>query len=108
MDGKSRSALWVATIVLSGAANAIEPIPGQPGWSGFVTLSLGAHSTETNLVAGIDAFGVDVGNETISSLSAKPDSKWGQATFVYYQQSSNINFYDASSMVFSLGAQYRF
>jgi hypothetical protein len=32
----------------------------------------------------------------------------GQATLVYQQQSSNISFYEASSTVFSLGAQYRF
>lgn len=69
-----RRALWVATIVLSGAANAIEPIPETPGLSGFITLGLGALSAETNQVTGIDAFGVKVGDATISSLLA-PKSK---------------------------------
>ena len=74
MTATSRSALWVTTIVLSGAVHAIEPIPEQPGFSGFVTLGLGVLSAETNQVAGIDAYGVEVGNATISSLSA-PESK---------------------------------
>lgn len=74
MHVRSRSALWLATIVLSGAAHAIEPIPEQPGFNGLVTLGLGVLNAETNLVAGIDAFGIETGNATIGSLSA-PGSK---------------------------------
>jgi Protein of unknown function (DUF2860) len=66
---------WLlATAVLGGSAHAIEPIPEQPGWSGFVTLGVGVLSAETNQVAGIDAYGIEIGNATISSLSA-PESK---------------------------------
>ena len=74
MTATSRSALWVTTIFLSGAAHAIEPIPEQPGFSGFVILGVGVLSAETNQVAGIDAYGIEIGNATINSLSA-PESK---------------------------------
>lgn len=33
---------------------------------------------------------------------------WGQAMFAWFEQDSNIDFYDGSSMMFTLGAQYRF
>jgi hypothetical protein len=69
-----RSLPWAVTVILSSAAHGIEPIPATPGFSGFVTLGVGALRAETNMIAGIDRFGVDIGNKTISSLSAEPDS----------------------------------
>jgi hypothetical protein len=75
MNAQPRARLLLAAVVLCGSAHAIEPIPAEPGWSGFVTVGVGGVSAETNMVAGIDRYGVDVGNATISSLANKPDSK---------------------------------
>lgn len=35
-------------------AYGIEPIPEQPGWSGFVTNGAGVLDARTNMVAGIN------------------------------------------------------
>src|SRR5262245_38320148 len=64
VNARSCSRLLLAAIGLSGAANAIEPIPAEPGWSGFVTLGVGGLSAETNMVAGIDRYGINIGNPT--------------------------------------------
>ena len=75
MNTRYQRGLLLSVICLSGAASAIEPIPTEPGWSGFVTVGVGALSAETNMVAGIDRYGIEVGSATINSLSAKPESK---------------------------------
>ncbi len=85
---RNHCGLLLSAICLSGAANAIEPIPAEPGWSGFVTVGVGAVSAETNMVAGIDRYGIDIGNATINSLAAKPDSKSGGIP----QVNLNINY----------------
>jgi len=70
----SRFLLSMMPIVVSGVADAIEPIPEKPGWSGFVTVGVGSLSAETNMVAGIDRYGIDIGEPRIESLSDEPDS----------------------------------
>lgn len=84
----SRGGLFLALMVMSGPTSAIEPIPEVPGWSGFVTLGVGAASYKTNMVAGIDTYGLDLGDVTISSLSAEPDS----TTTGIPQVNLNINY----------------
>jgi hypothetical protein len=75
MKCKLKTALWAALIAVNGSAYAIDPIPAEPGWSGFVTFGLGSMNVETNMVAGIDTFGVEIGKSTISSLDDEPDSE---------------------------------
>jgi hypothetical protein len=88
MNGKFRSGLLLAAVVISGAAKAIEPIPAEPGWSGFVTVGLGVLSAKTNMVSGVDRYGIDLGDATISSLSAKP----GSTSTAIPQVNLNINY----------------
>jgi len=67
--------LSLAILAVCSSAGAIEPIPDKPGWSGFVILGGGVAEAETNMVAGIDMYGIDVGEPRIDSLSESPDSK---------------------------------
>jgi hypothetical protein len=75
MKAGSVNLLFLATVITGGVANAIEPVPDTPGWSGLVTMGLGALDAKTNMVAGIDRYNIDIGEKKINSLSAEPDSK---------------------------------
>lgn len=75
MKAKLKIALLGALVAVAGSAQAIDPIPEQEGWSGFVRLGLGALSAETNLVEGIDRYGIEIGNSKIDSLDDSPDSE---------------------------------
>lgn len=61
--------------VITGVAHAIEPIPDETGWSGFVNIGAGGLRAESNLVAGIDKYSISIGNATIDSLSDAPKEK---------------------------------
>lgn len=65
----------LAILASCGAANAIEPIPEQTGWSGFVTVGAGVLDVKTNTVAGIDVYGIDLGKPRIDSLNEEPKSR---------------------------------
>ena len=55
-------------IVLSaaGSAMAIEPLPQEKGWSGFVIIGGGFMDVELNTIAG-NQF-IDIGDETIGDI----------------------------------------
>ena len=44
----SRGVLFLATIMMGGAASASEPVPDKPGWSGYVTMGLAGLNAKTN------------------------------------------------------------
>jgi hypothetical protein len=53
-------------------AYAIEPIPAESGFSGFLSLGGGYNRVKSNMIAG-NTFG-DVGNRTVDSLTDGPDA----------------------------------
>ena len=59
-------------LCFSTTAGAIEPIPEEPGWSGYVFLGFGYTDVKSNTVIGNDI--VDVGQETISSIFQDPEA----------------------------------
>ena len=61
--------------VIAGSANAIEAIPEEEGWSGHLRLGAGGFQSETNMVAGIDRYGIETGNAKIDSLGDSPESQ---------------------------------
>ena len=75
-------------LAFSTSAGAIEPIPEQPGWSGFVTIGGGVLDARTNTVAGIDVYGIDVGRRRIDSLEEEPKSR----SLGLPQLSLNVNY----------------
>jgi len=75
MIASFRITCFSALIAAVGSAQAINPIPGQPGWSGFVTLGVNSMDVETNTISGIDRFGIDVGKSRIDSLDDEPESE---------------------------------
>ena len=68
-----KSALAASCVLcLSTTAGAIEPIPEEPGWSGYVFLGVGYTDVKSNTIVGNDI--VDVGQDTISSIFQDPES----------------------------------
>ena len=57
------------------SAHAIEPIPEEEGWSGYLRLGAGALSAETNPIAGIDRFSLEIGDSQIDSLDSSPQNR---------------------------------
>ena len=74
MKRTSRYLLATALVGMAGTVSAIEPIPNQKGWSGFLTLGVASLTTKSNLIAGVERFNVDLGDKKINSLSDEPDS----------------------------------
>ena len=62
----------IAMIILLSlsSAYAIEPIPEESGFSGYLTLGGGYSHVKSNMIAG-NAFG-NVGNRTVDSLTDEP------------------------------------
>jgi len=80
---KSVIAIAITILLLSASATyAIEPIPEESGFSGYLTLGGGYSHVKSNMIAG-NAFG-DVGNRTVDSLTDSPDSN--------SSGSANVNF----------------
>lgn len=88
MNRLSRCVFCVGLLSAFDAAYGIEPIPEQPGWSGFVTAGAGVLDASTNMVAGIDVYGIDVGRPKISSLDDEPESR----TLGLPQLNLNLNY----------------
>ena len=65
----------MAIMLLFGAnlATALEPIPKESGFSGFIRPGVGAMRYKTNMVASF--LGFDLSEEKIDSLSDSPDSQ---------------------------------
>ena len=62
-------------VAVASSVYAIEAIPEEAGWSGYLRLGAGALQAETNMVSGIDRFGIDMGNKKVDSLDDEPDSE---------------------------------
>ena len=67
-----RSLVVAGLGLIAGPALAIDPIPQQDGWSGFLLGGIGYTELESNEVAGHTV--IDVGNETINSIDDPPRS----------------------------------
>ncbi len=66
--------LLIMVLFLSvSAAYALDPIPQEPGFSGFVRAGAGVMNYKSNMVAGV--LMVDLGDKTIDSLTDTPGSK---------------------------------
>ena len=59
--------------LLVGKVKAIEPIPEEQGWSGYVFLGGGYTTVKSNTVVGNDL--IDGGNSTIANIFQAPDSE---------------------------------
>jgi len=81
-----RPVLFCSLMALGDTANAIEPIPQEAGWSGHVNLGLAYFSVVSNMIAGVDAASLDIGDPVINSLSDSPETE----TFAMPQ--INLNF----------------
>ena len=59
-------------LLFIGQAYAIEPIPEESGFSGFLSIGGGYSRVKSNMIAG-NTFG-DVGHRSVDSLTDSPDS----------------------------------
>jgi hypothetical protein len=73
VDSKVIAAAVTIVMLLFANAYAIEPIPEESGFSGFLSIGGGYNSVKSNMIAG-NTFG-DVGNRTVDSLTDSPDAK---------------------------------
>ena len=62
-------------VAITGSAFAIEAIPQETGWSGYLRIGAGVLQAETNMVSGIDKYSIEVGDARIDSLDDGPDSR---------------------------------
>jgi len=67
------TALIAVMLLMTGVAFALDPVPGESGFSGFVRIGVGVMNYRSNLVAG-NKF-LDIGTETVNSLNDRPDSE---------------------------------
>ena len=68
------SLVFALVVILAGSpASALDPIPQQPGFSGYIQPGVGYMSIESNTVAKILSF--DLSNQRIDSLDDEPDSE---------------------------------
>lgn len=63
---------YVASLVAASTAFALDPIPQDSGFSGFVMPGVGAINYKSNLVADVPA--MNVGDRVTGSLDSSPDS----------------------------------
>lgn len=64
--------LLSALFAVAGSVHAIDAIPEQPGWSGFVTVGAGGLWAQTNMVAGIDKYSITIGDARIDAVGDDP------------------------------------
>jgi len=68
------SLVFFLVVILAGSpASALDPIPEQPGFSGYIQPGVGYLSIKSNTVAKILSF--DLSNQRIDSLDDEPDSE---------------------------------
>ena len=68
-------AMLPAVFAVSSTLHAIEAIPTEPGWSGFVIIGVSSMDAKSNVIAGVDRYGIDISKPTISSLANEPESE---------------------------------
>jgi hypothetical protein len=54
-------------------AVALEPLPEEKGWSGFINLGVSTGSIESNFLARVAGIDVDLGSETINDFGSPDD-----------------------------------
>lgn len=67
------SILAITFLLATNTAHALDPIPGESGFSGFVRAGVGVINLESNMVAG-NRF-LDMGSESTNSLTGSADSE---------------------------------
>lgn len=72
MKNQLSQSVLILTLMVIGNAQAVQPIPDQTGFSGFVSLGLSAVSVESNFLAEVAS--QDLGDDNISDLDS-PDSE---------------------------------
>lgn len=93
---------FLITLVFSLAAfimpaHAIQPIPEETGFSGFVNVGIGAMEFETNMIAG-NAIG-DTGDDVITSLEDSPDSESSATPVLNFEAS--YTFAESRTQIFA-------
>ena len=80
------------------AVLALDPV-GEPGWSGHINLGAAAGQVESNLLAEIGGFGIDLGDEDLDGFGWK---HWiPNLSVAYASEDSDISFYDAKTWIVS-------
>ena len=71
MDRSSKVIATMLLLLLPGTAFALDNLPKEKGWAGFINLGVGATGLKSNMIVGNSL--ADVGRETITSNQTGPD-----------------------------------
>jgi len=96
---KSLPLLALAIVLLATAlpAYAIQPMPEQTGFSGFINVGAGVTNTESNMIAGNGMS--DTGNKRIDSLTDSPGSDTNAIPVINFDL--NYTFADTRTQIFA-------
>ena len=96
---KSLPLIALAFALLSTAipAHAIQPMPEQSGFSGFINVGAGGTNTESNMIAGNDMS--ETGNKRIDSLTDSPSSSTNAMPVINFDL--NYTFADTRTQIFA-------
>jgi len=64
-------------VMTTSSAWALGPLPDTTGWSGFVSLGVGAGSLKSNMIADVKVIDVDLGASAISDYGSPDDESFG-------------------------------
>ncbi|MCU7940752.1 MAG: DUF2860 domain-containing protein [gamma proteobacterium symbiont of Bathyaustriella thionipta] len=92
-----KTIVYSGLIGFSGLSYALDPIPSEDGFSGYINLGVAGIKGETNMIAG-NSLG-DVGQKNIDSLTDSPDSESdsmpllnGEVTYTFAASRTQIYF----------------
>lgn len=68
-----KTAIAAVVSAIAMPALALEPMPKEPGFSGFVNLGAGTGSVESNFLARVAGIDVDLGDDTIQDFGSPDD-----------------------------------
>ena len=79
----NRTAIALIISAMAAPALALDPLPKESGFSGFVNLGAGVGSVESNFLARISGIDVDLGDDTIDNLDSPDDEDITMAAFQF-------------------------
>lgn len=84
--------MLVATMVvfMANLAFAIDPIPKESGFSGYIGPAIGAARYKGNMIAGLNKLNMDFGNETTDSLTEEAEPKTLRLSLLNFELGYNF------------------
>ncbi len=79
-----KTAIAAVVSAIAMPALALEPMPKEPGFSGFVNLGAGTGSVESNFLARVAGIDVDLGDDTIQDFGSPASFTSFSSSFTFF------------------------